>query len=300
MTTELDVKRTAESPRLFKELLGQLFDGLVRPVVDILPEGTRLVLIPDDDMKGIPFSALLDLTAGRYLIESHPLVAAPSLRVYIEAEARAGMRVDAAPSVLAVGNPEIEVLQFSKFLPLLGARKEAASVFELYGRGELLVGKEATKERFLSAVGQSDIVHFAGHAVPNLDNPFLSSLLFASSSRDRGALYAWELLERDFERTRLVVLSACSTAVEEKGSSEEMLSLVTPFLAAGVPAVVGSLWDVDDEEVRPFMEELHHRVSEGMSPVLALQEVKKAWLSERQSQKSDPRLWGAFELVGGD
>lgn len=295
---ELDVRRTDESSHGFKELLGQLFERMVRPALDAVPEGAHLVIVPDDDMNGIPFSALLDLTAERYLIENHTLAIAPSLRVYLQAESRARMLVGAAPSVLAIGDPSIDLRRFSGLLPLSSARKEAEKVFGLYGRGRLLLGKEATREQFLEGIRNSDVIHFAGHALSNQDNPFLSALLFASSSQDSGVLYAWELLERDFKRTRLVVLSACSTAAEEKDSSEEMLSLVTPFLAAGVPAVVGSLWDVDDDEVQPFMEEFHRRLSQEMPPGITLQEVKKLWLMERHSARSDPRLWGAFEVFG--
>jgi CHAT domain-containing protein len=296
MAIELEIRRTVENPQFFKEVLGQLFDSLIRPALEILPKGAQIVVVPDDDMNGIPFSALLDLKARRYLIEDFPLAIAPSLRGYLEAEIRTRIQAGTA-SIVVVGDPDIDVGQFSKLLPLAYARKEAENIYRLYGRGSLMMGKEATKEHFLEAARQSDIIHFAGHALPNRDNPFLSSLLFAPSSQSSGTLYVRELLERDFKRTRLVVLSACSTAVDEKGSSEEMLSLVTPFLAVGVPAVVGSLWDIDDGKVRPLMEEFHRLLSQGIPAGVALQEIKKRSLVERPS-RSDPRFWGAFEVFG--
>ena len=52
---------------------------------------------------------------------------------------------------------------------------------------------------------------------------------------------------------RLVVLSACETAIPGSALPDEVLSLPTGFIQAGVDGVVGSLWAVPDESTMVLM-----------------------------------------------
>src|SRR6185295_16782249 len=92
------------------------------------------------------------------------------------------------------------------------AAAEAREVAAAYPRAELLEGDAATKERFLERARSSAVVHFAGHAVAGASDPALSFLVLSSQNGAAGALYAHEIESRSWPATRLVVLSACSTA----------------------------------------------------------------------------------------
>lgn len=94
--------------------------------------------------------------------------------------------------------------------------------------------------------------------------------------------------------TRLVVLSACSTAAGRLSASEGATSLARSFLAAGVPAVVASLWDVDDLAASRLLVKFHRRIRAGDDPVKALRTVQ---LSELGT--APPAEWAAFQLIGG-
>src|SRR5262249_3901189 len=145
--------------------------------------------------------------------------------------------------------------QYPDLAPLPDAEPEAREVAALYPQAELLVGSQATRERFLQSVARHDVTHFGGHAVASLEDPGLSSLLFAADGEsERGsALFANEIEARPWPRplrTQLVVLAACGTALGASYRGEGPISLARSFLSAGVPAVLASFWDVDDRVSR--------------------------------------------------
>jgi hypothetical protein len=74
------------------------------------------------------------------------------------------------------------------------------------------------------------------------DDPLRSSLLLA---RDRELTLA-DLLTRRLDETRLVVLSACQTALPGVEVLDEVVSLPAGLLQTGAAAAIGSLWSVDD------------------------------------------------------
>jgi CHAT domain-containing protein len=94
-------------------------------------------------------------------------------------------------------------------------------------------------------------------------------------------------------RTRLVVLAACRTAAGVVSRSEGALSLARPFLAAGVPNVIASLWDVDDALSRRFFVALHRALLADGEPLSALRRVQTAFLRDADPTLAHPRL-GAF------
>src|SRR6185295_2680792 len=86
-----------------------LFDLLVRPWLDAVPPGERIVFIPDKVLHRVPFAALKDRSTNRLLIESHPLAVAPSATLYINALRRQeGKGWTLGAPGLVVGEPKID------------------------------------------------------------------------------------------------------------------------------------------------------------------------------------------------
>ena len=121
-------------------------------------------------------------------------------------------------------------------------------------------------------------MHFAGHALPNNEFPGFASLLLAPDEEsDSGKIFAYELesLGRASQRRpRLVVLAACSTADGFGYRGEGVMSLVRPFLAAGVPEIVASYWQVDDEASHEFLLRFHQAYRHSGSAVRALRRAQ--------------------------
>src|SRR5262249_13699988 len=128
--------------------------------------------------------------------------------------------------------------------------------------------------------------------------PMLSRLVLAPGEQDDGLLYAREIYRQRLTRTRLVVLSACSSAHGPISRSEGVLSLTRSFLAAGVPAVIGTLWTITDRGRADFSFELHRRLQRGTASSRALREVQLAFLTSGDRELRSPATWAAFQHVG--
>ncbi len=109
----------------------------------------------------------------------------------------------------------------------------------------------ATKAEVLAAAESARYLHFACHGYFDQDDVLESHLLLDAGQR----LTLRELLERrTLRRARLVVASACKTAVAEFSRlPDESLGLPAGFLYAGASAVVGTLWSVNDESTALLM-----------------------------------------------
>jgi CHAT domain-containing protein len=183
--------------------------------------------------------------------------------------------------------------------PLLDAESEARDIATLYARRKLLVLDDATKTHFVELAPDFDVIHFAGHGVSNDDYPALSRLLLAGPDESSRSLFANEISAIRLTRTRLVVLAACRTSAGRIRRGEGVLSLARPFLAAGVPAVVASLWDVDDRASHSLFVAFHRALRRGHSIVDAMREAQLRALAEPDAVFRDPANWASFVVIGG-
>lgn len=269
---------------------------VIAPAVPSLDGVERLWIVPDGPLFQLPFAVLLDPGTQEFLVEKYEL--AKTLT--------AGIDTDAPPSsawppppfrVLAVGDPEIDRSRFPAFSPLPAARREARAIARTHGVAEtgVLIGPEATRDRFLAGLPEQDIVHFAGHALPNSDLPERSMLLFAGGDGSTGAVYGEDIPHLPQGRPRLVVLAACSTGGSGSVAAGGFSGLARPFLAAGVPIVVGSLWDIEDRRGERLLTSFHYLLASGTSdPYGALRSAQVRELRDSRAGEI-PSDWAAFE-----
>ncbi|MBW2663077.1 MAG: CHAT domain-containing protein [Deltaproteobacteria bacterium] len=107
----------------------------------------------------------------------------------------------------------------------------------------LLSNKEASRERILSELPGCEIAHFSCHGLSDPIAPLEKCGLWVSPGE---LLNLKELLDADFSNMRLVVLSACETALPGTVLPDEVVSLPTGILQAGAQGVIGTLWPVAD------------------------------------------------------
>ena len=268
----------------WKHTTGTLYQSFLAPIISRLPRGTdRLVIVPDSQLYGMPFRALWNPDTGRYLDEDFNLSLTPSVR---QALGAGGERLSApAPAVLSLG--------FSKFLPHLhlpdlpGAGTEAAGVLGQYGlrSNSCSVTDWAS---FRLCAPRADIIHLATHATADSESWLAFPGEIVSIER------IWKELP-DLSRHPIVVLAACQSAAAAKGG-EGLGGLARPFLASGARAVIGSLWDVNDDAARSFFQEFHraHRRLGDVSE--ALNEARGRL--ERWEER--PWAWGAVEVINAE
>lgn len=276
---------------LFTIAMRALYAGLFRTPLAGSQRAKRVVIVPDGPMYGLPFAALEGTKEEGYLLESVKSIATDaSTSRYLYSLARdRQFATDGRPSVLLTAATEFD--QRSGEEPLKEALPEVNELRRWYPQAEVLSGAEATVPRFLAAARGATIVHFAGHALPVPRRPWESQLLLAS-----GELTAEKLMRQlsELERTRLVVLGACSTAGGQPVGPEGLAPLVRPLIAANVPAVVGTLWDVKDATAKELLVSLHCHYRRGDDVAVAL----RAAQLERLQNDDPAMMWAPYQVVG--
>jgi len=276
-------------------------ERLYRLLVDSasqLQRGANLIVIPDRWLHFVPFVALRDPATGRFLVRDHAVTYAPSATLLLSNLARPQQRFSHESKVLAVGNPAFDRQAFH--LPdLPAADGEARRIASLYADQSPLIGRDATDNALERMAPAYDILHFAGHAVVGRNAPQLSHLVLAAEGRSDGAVFSTEIAKWKLARTRLVILSGCNTADGKLSATEGASSLARAFFAAGVPAVVASLWAIEDDDTADFFIAFHRRLVQGEPAAVALRETQIKWLGDGRSPARPVRSWAAFQLFGG-
>jgi CHAT domain-containing protein len=205
--------------------------------------------------------------------------------------------------------------------PLLYSGYEASAAIDglpehLYIR---LRHDAATVEAVRTAIADYPILHFSCHGISELRDPLDSSLFLAKYK----TLTLRDVLGYQFVGTRLAVLSACESAIPGIKLIDEVISLPIGFLEAGVAAVIGSLWAVNEPSTMELMVRFYELWRTGSTIAEALhkaqQEVrdttvaqKRKYLGERLEDFIDPwnvlpddtrvysrpYYWSAFIHVG--
>ncbi len=275
-----------------RQVGGQLFELLLRPLDRLAGEDSVLVVIPDGALHFVPLAAFWDASRSRFAVERWEISIALNVGDYMQAVSRVKRARPLPHRILAVGDPSFDRSAFP-LDRLAGSEREARAAADAYPARTLLLGDDATVMAFLRAVQEADVVHFAGHAVARDDAPSASFLLFAGAD---GALGAQRVASLRLARTRVVVLSACQTARGAVSWTEGPGSLARAFLEAGVPAVIASLWVLDDAATAALFERLHDALRRGVTPAAAL---RRAQLDFMRSHRGEPaRLWAGLQLFG--
>jgi CHAT domain-containing protein len=247
----------------------------------------------------VPFDALWSPASSRYLIEDHPLATAPGLRVLARALAQAPVAGrDKPPSVLAIGLSDFDRDRFPILDPLPEAEPEAEAVAAHYPLSKTLIGGRATSSEILAALPHYPIVHFATHvlSLPGLEPT--SSLVVAPGATSDGLLDLAALGRMNLIQLRLAVLSGCRSVTTFARGREGIDGVARPFLAAGVPAVVASLWDVDDRSSKRFWSALHRLLACGVPLAEAMRTAKVEWIRSLEPAFRSPANWAVFQVLG--
>jgi CHAT domain-containing protein/tetratricopeptide (TPR) repeat protein len=297
-----DVQRAAatDDEGAFRVASADLYDRLLRPVEELLGGLKEIRFVPDRRLNDVPFAALLERDSGLYLVERFATGVAPSafaLTARCGASRRSG---GGRPRALVVGNPGFDGARHPGLARLPDAETEARNVAALYADSVLLTNASATTGRFRSEMAEADIIHYAGHAIVNERYPLLSALLLAPDpeSGDEGLLTTLELQRATMGRARLVVLGACHAAGGGSARPGGEFNLSRPFLAAGVPEIVGTLWDVRDREAGAILVRFHREIGRGVTAVRGLREAQLAMLHGQEPAARSVLSWGAFVVNG--
>ncbi|MEL6653555.1 MAG: CHAT domain-containing protein, partial [Bacteroidota bacterium] len=296
-----------------------LYQALLEPML-----GTRkldmLYLIPDDLLALIPFEVLWTEVKNTrlpkerpYLLRRFPVAYTYSASLCMEQNGiKRSFDEDRPLAIFApqydenllaetdsLVSRELSYLVREGLYDLEGARQEAEAISQYFG-GEVIIGEEASKSRFLEVAPDFELLHLAMHASVSPDAPLLSKLIFADNPSDSLSryLYAAELFALPLD-AELVVLSACNTGYGKLQQGEGVMSLAKAFHYAGVPSVVMSLWQVPDQETQLLMTEFYAQLKAGQSKAAALRNAKLTYLDQvKAPELGHPFFWAGFVLSG--
>jgi CHAT domain-containing protein len=260
-----------------------LYRRLIEP---LRPEirGDRVVFVPHGVLHYLPFTALRS-PAGRWVVEDFAVSTLPSasvLRYLTDKGAGASTRA------LVVGNPDLGV-----DLNLPWAEREARMIGQREREAMVLVRGEATEVKVKKLLDTAGVIHFATHGELSEADPLSSALLLVGGGGEDGRLEVREVFGLDLH-ARLVVLSACETGLGKLSRGDEVVGLQRAFLYAGTPAVVTTLWKVDDKATYELVRAFYTRLEGGTGPVQALRQAQL----ETMRAFPHPFAWAAFGLTG--
>ncbi len=260
-------------------------DLLLRGWIATVPRGATLLVQPPHELQAIPL-ALLKTLEGETLLARNALTTTPSLHAFVRAAALDAQRAGGVSAFFAAAS---RPGAGHTALPL--AESEVTQSSRFYEHAE--VDAHATRTSFLQRSPSFSVLHFAGHAFVNDEQPLRSALVFEPSGEEGGStlLPMHELDEQSFAKARLVVLSGCETGRAPRPT----MSLAGALLSQGVPSVVYASWPIEDEAAEEFAVALHRAVAAGRGRAEA---VREAQLSMLESYPNRPSWWAAFALAG--
>ena len=285
-------------PNNGKEHLQQLYQFLIAPIADLLPEdaNTRVTFVPQSYLFLVPFPALQD-ESGKYLIEKHTILTTPSIQVLdLTQRKRTQVEEAALKDVLILGNPTMPSLAPSigelpkKLLQLPGAEAEAKAIASVF-QSQPIIGSSATKASVVQQMASSRIIHLATHGLLDNTRGLSSAIALAPTDRDNGLLTAEEIFDLQLN-AELVVLSACDTG-RGRLTGDGVIGLSRSFISAGVSSIIVSLWSISDTPTALLMKQFY----ENLEHYNKAQALRQAMLKTME-KAPHPRNWAAFTLIG--
>lgn len=300
---EPSASKTAETARAAKGL----YEILIKPIESWLDKTKLLCIVPDKFLHYLPFGAVVSPDTGHFLVEDFSLARAPSSTVFVNCSEQASKKVMKEERLLCVGDPTFDPKAFPKLGRLPAAGREAEEVAGFYYAPRLLLRENATERALKSEIGKANVLHFALHYIVDKRSSLLSQMALAApppgdegDQKDDGVWQVRELVQLKLPNARLVVLSACQTGIERQYRGEGALSVARPFLVAGVPVVVASLWPVDSESTEKLMVNFHqHRTRDHLPTAAALRLAQLEMIGGEDSRYREPYYWAAFTAIGG-
>jgi len=266
----------------WKQFSNQLFQYLIQ---DLGKLEHSLIVIPEGILSFLPFDALIN-NDDEYFLFDHNFSYQLSGTFY-ERSMSSGESINRS-SVLLPSYLD------SNFQGLYAASSESELICNL-STCYVLDSKDLTKDSLYKTISQSDIFHYAGHAVLNKGQSEDSYLALTDSLR---------LTEREIynlsNQLKLVTLSACETGRGQLLKGEGVSNLSRGFIYAGAQSVLHSLWQVNDGSSSQLMNLFYKRLATGESKSTALRNAKLEFINSSEDFHRTPYYWSSFVLIGND
>lgn len=232
-----------------------LYDVLIGPVVKEMKGYEKVFIIPAGKLFYLPFASLAHYDSQnniRYLIEDYNIGFLSSMYLF-----------DLIYNYKQSNNGQPYLFSDPDgSLPF--ARNESEGIKAQLINSIEYKGKNASVKNLMNISDKCKILHLATHGHLEKGSIDKSWLQFSDQK-----LRMNEIIVMQFPNTEMVVLSTCESALGVDGI--EYATLARAFNNAGVPTVVSTLWEVNDESTKEIMIDFYKNIQSGMNKFSALQ-----------------------------
>lgn len=303
----------------YLETASWMYQELLAPVLKDSEEIDHLIIVADGILAHLPFEIFLTQAPKTpsnwsdmpYLLKDYSISYNYSAALWLKN--KEGVKIKNNGKVLAFAASYEGGLSASstrrlpvysrlrQALQALPAAKEEVEALEQLYIGDFIFGKAASEANFKRNAKDYAVIHLAMHGMLNEKRPLLSSLAFTENgdTLENNFLQAYEISKMKLN-ANLVVLSACETGYGRFEKGNGTASLARAFMYAGIPSLVVSLWQVNDEATSIMMQLFYARLADGMSKAEALQQAKLSYLESVDGFGAYPAFWSPFILIGDE
>jgi CHAT domain-containing protein/Tfp pilus assembly protein PilF len=303
----------------------RLYEILLKPFENRI-KGRRLIIVPDGNLSRLPFEILM-VNDSKYVVEEYSVKYVQSasvlyiLRTKYKQDGLSDSFVGFGDPVYDYGNyiekkAEYGTPEYKDGQTTLAQRgyiraggklnRLVGSGEEVKGIGEMFKGKKRDAKTYLRIDAREEnakgmemdkygYIHFSVHGLVN-DKFQALALSQIPNAKEDGMLSLGEIMNLKYN-ARMIVLSACESGLGKEERGEGVTGLTRAFMYAGSPAVVVSLWSVDDEGTMELMKRLYGNILEkGLSKERSIRDAKLDML--KNTKFRHPFFWGAFVIYG--
>lgn len=238
---------------------------------------TDIILSPDGLLFKLPLDALIH--QNKFIIETKNLSYTYSFILNFLYQSQEGYLSDV---LLFAKSKHYEGYRDLNFVE--DEKKEIARF-----SGRIFEEEKATIQSFINQATKKDVIHLATHAVSDQE-PYIIL-------ENRLTLGGLSLVAM---QSPLVVLSACESAGGEIIQAEGLESLNKAFISRGVKGVIAAQWPVNDRSVSKLMGMFYENLHQSYSPINALTEAKRTFISKNEPIYKNPWYWASMNYVGVD
>ncbi|KDR68028.1 hypothetical protein GALMADRAFT_79204 [Galerina marginata CBS 339.88] len=289
-----NVSLHANSSKEFIPILRKMWNDIVSPVVNCLtklgvPEKSRIWWCPTSELCSLPLHA-----AGPYRADEKNLPDIyissyiPTLSALIRARSNPIPQA-VAPKLVVVGQP-------GEDLPSI--QEEIGIIQQLGDSVDVITGPRANRKTVLRVLQHHSWAHFACHGhLGDEDKPFLASFQLHGGSR----LTLLDLMGARLPNAELAFLSACHSVGSDLVTPNETIHLAAALQFCGFRSVVGTLWEMNDEDGPNISKEFYRHMFRNGGKKADFRDAAEALsLAIREMRKNGVPLyrWIMFVHIG--
>ncbi len=282
-----------------------LFNRLFQGVVQHVPEGVSLKIIPDGILNLLPFDALVipiktnssqpettgkndpsqssrlpgNFLGDRYFLSLHESISSMSMDKTISS------KIKPPKNALIIADPI-----FSWNDDIFGSKVPTVTLNTI-NKSNLVTRVSQNSDGFGYVIFATPIV--TTNSCPVVDEPFIA--LSTTAPGTDGYLRLSDILSLRLPSDVVALLGSPPDSGRSGNSGQGVADMARAFQYAGAKSVLMSLWDVDEKSATMFMEKFFTRLKNGESKKESL---KKAKVEMRREGYEHPHYWSGYILFG--